>query len=403
VRLAIVSYLRGDFDLRPSLRAQAGAVKEELLQLTRDQYRILDGLTENPRVIVLGSAGTGKTLLAVEEARRLADASERVLFCCFNNALGAFLRTTVADAALVDVRTIHSFMASLVSEAGFDNRLPAASTADLFTVFYPELALEVLLDQGPRYDALIIDEGQDVLREAYVDVLDAALDGGLDRARWRVFLDPKQNVFDGIDPASYARLLGREPLQYRLSINCRNTAPIATDTAILSGTSCEEVLSVEGPQVDHEWYRDAAHERRLVGRLLSRLLSQGFRPDDVVVLGVRSLSKSSVSGGLEPLTDPLVEAGNSSSSRDTHSIRYSTISAFKGLEADAVVLVDIGELHSAEARRALYVGTSRARVLLSVFINEAARPDFEALAVDFGERLTSEHQLGSDEAEEIDA
>jgi DNA helicase IV len=70
------------------------------------------------------------------------------------------------------------------------------------------------------------------------------------------------------------------------------------------------------------------------------------------------------------------------------SIRYSTFAAFKGLEADAVVIIDIDDLTSETARGGLYVGASRARVLLALFISEAVRQDYERLAVDFGRRLT---------------
>ena len=67
----VLEELRPDFDIRPSLRTRVGLVSDEMLRLTREQYRILDGLASNPRVIIRGAAGTGKTLLAVEQARRL--------------------------------------------------------------------------------------------------------------------------------------------------------------------------------------------------------------------------------------------------------------------------------------------------------------------------------------------
>ena len=117
-RSAIVHHLRGDFDLRPSLRAQIGFVNEELLRLTVDQYEVLDGLVDNPRVLVRGSAGSGKTLLAVEEARRQAKQGRRVLLCCFNRMLGQFLGRTASDQPGIDARTIHSLMAGVVRDAG---------------------------------------------------------------------------------------------------------------------------------------------------------------------------------------------------------------------------------------------------------------------------------------------
>ena len=298
-RTAIVEHLRGDFDLRPSLRAQVGAVNEELWQLTRAQYTILDALVENRRVIIKGAAGTGKTMLAVEEARRHADAGRHVLLCCYNRALGRFLAEVVSDGSHIEARTIHSLMASLVEHGDLSGRLPAASENDLFTVFYPELALEVLLDHGPIYDVLVVDEAQDVLSSAYVDVLDAALIGGIGDGHWRAFIDPLQNIFDGSDPSVLAGIMERAPAQYRLSVNCRNTAAIATDTAILAGLDRSEVLKADGPDVEHEWYRDPAHQRRLVGNRLNRLLSDGLPLSDIVILGRRRLREKHT--GARPL------------------------------------------------------------------------------------------------------
>lgn len=47
-------------------------------------------------------------------------------------------------------------------------------------------------------------------------------------------------------------------------------------------------------------------------------------------------------------------------------ISFSTIHAFKGLESEAVMLVDVDDLRSDRSRSLLYVGASRARTLLGV-------------------------------------
>jgi len=386
-RRAVVDFLRADFDLRPSLRAQIGEVNEELLQLTSEQYAALDGLAENSRVLVRGAAGTGKTLLAVEEARRFADRGGRVLLTCFNRALGAFLKEATSEVDAIHASTIHSLMAKVVADAGLTGRLPSAAESDLFAVFYPELALEVFLDSGPVYDAIVVDEAQDVLRPAYLDVLDAALDGGLARGAWRVFLDPRQNIFDGTDAAGLGDLLKLEPTQFRLTVNCRNTAPIATDTAILAGLDCDEVLKAEGPDVEHEWYRDLGHQQRLIANRLNSLLSGGVPARDIVVLGRRRLEDSCLADGGVGRGGLKVVEYELHSPRDA--IRYATIAGFKGLESDVILLVDVEDLDSAGARQSLYVGASRCKVLLHVFLAESVRQDYESLAGEFGARLAA--------------
>ena len=99
-RAKVLHLLRGDFDFRPSLRHRLDQACDELLRLTERQYEILDGLAENERTLIKGGAGTGKTLLAVEEACRQARAGRRVLYLCFNVRLAVQLRTTLRGVPL---------------------------------------------------------------------------------------------------------------------------------------------------------------------------------------------------------------------------------------------------------------------------------------------------------------
>src|SRR5581483_7542277 len=87
---SIVDALRGNFDFRKPLSRVAQDVCTELLSLTTEQYKALDTMEENPRCVIKGGAGTGKTLLAAEEARRAASGKKRVLLCCFSPNLASF-------------------------------------------------------------------------------------------------------------------------------------------------------------------------------------------------------------------------------------------------------------------------------------------------------------------------
>ena len=63
---------------------------------------------------------------------------------------------------------------------------------------------------------------------------------------------------------------------------------------------------------------------------------------------------------------------------------FSTVHAFKGLESDVVLLIDLDDLSPPGALAAIYVGASRARALLAVFIDEAQRTAYAELAAKFG-------------------
>jgi superfamily I DNA/RNA helicase len=93
------------------------------------------------------------------------------------------------------------------------------------------------------------------------------------------------------------------------------------------------------------------------------------------------------------LTVPLLEV--SDTDFPGKGIRYCTVSSFKGMESDVVVLVNVDDLHSPEARQALYVGLSRSRAVLAVFMSEAVRDEYEDLASEFGERLAATGTSGA--------
>lgn len=392
---AVLDSLRGDFDLRPSLRSLIERTNEDLLRLTNEQHGVLRGLRDNPRTLVQGGAGTGKTLLAVEEARFQAASGRRVLYCCFNRQLATYVRAALRDNPGIDVRHLHGLLFARVAEAGIQDQLPSAEDADLYTVFFPALCLEALqaLDRVGEYDVLIIDEAQDLARSAYMEVFDALVKGGLADGRWSVFLDPYQDVFDGIAPEGLARLTSAAPARYRLSVNCRNTKPIAVTVALLSGVDCDATLVVDGLEVEEHWYRDEPHQRRLMRDCLNRILSGGVRPEDIVILSHRRLEASGVREGLPGVPFPLARLDDEYDyGVPDHVIRFSTIGAYKGLEADAALIIDIDDLSSSEALRALYVGASRPRAVLATFLAESCRADYEARAFDYGRRLARRDQ-----------
>lgn len=391
-RQRIVDLLRGDFDARPSLRARVDSVSREMLRLTLEQYAILDGLEENERALIRGGAGTGKTLLAVEEAERYARGGLRVLYLCYNRNLADYVtRATPGDGVVAS--TLHALMHGVVVRAGLQSELPDASESDRMQVFVPELCYRALVDDlvPDRFDVLIIDEAQDLLLPAYLDVFDALLAGRLETGRWRMFYDPRQDLFRGSEPETIRRVK-RMAAVYTLSVNCRNTMPIAVMTGLLSGSPPTETLRVEGDDVEIEWYRDPGDEVRLVSRSLNRLLSSGLRPADIVVLSNRRLQNSALASGLTHV--PFALVAQTTGLPEPRSITYATIQGFKGLEADVVLLVDLDDLETPEAAASCYVGASRARALLIAFISDSIRRQYEERARELGRRLAERPDVG---------
>jgi hypothetical protein len=382
-RDAVLALLRGDFDLVPSLPTRIGWTKQELVRLTDQQSQLLERLDENPRVLIRGAAGTGKTVIAAEEAARAARSGARVLYLCFNRLLANSLTDTSPPG--VTVSTLHALMAKVIRDAELESELPEADDNDLYEVFFPVLTLQALSlpTAPPAADLLVVDEGQDILLDNYLDVLDKLVVGGLARGRWRMFYDPNQNIFDGIGAPAMERLLSLDPTRYPLTVNCRNTEQVATATAMFSGCARLEAFA-QGPQIETIWYRDRADQRRSVSNCVRRLLSQGVRPNDIVVLSTKTLRHSCLSEGWEgDVGARLIDVAERQNG-DEGAVGFSTIGAFKGLEADAVVLLDAVTTDPA-SRYLTYVGASRARAVLTLLLDEAQSDEITNRYSQFGE------------------
>jgi superfamily I DNA and RNA helicase len=94
--------------LAPSFRIKGGLKEQmEILEqqaqriLTDEQERILAETELDNRKLFLGAAGTGKTFLAIEKAKRLAAQSKKVLLTCFNRNLATYMRQLLPDSVTV--------------------------------------------------------------------------------------------------------------------------------------------------------------------------------------------------------------------------------------------------------------------------------------------------------------
>ncbi len=383
--------LRPDAESTPALATMFNGLEEHLLWLTEQQVRAARGMENNPRSVITGRAGTGKTVVAIDRARRLAAAGQRVRYLCFNQLLARHVRQALADdphAERIEVTHLHGLMARTIAEAGLGLRLqdPNADPACLFSHLYPEVFIEAVLAKGlPAVDTLVVDEAQDLLTLPNLDAMDLMLDDGLRSGRWAFFMDPLQNIYRKDAEEAMSVLEAAGFASYTLSENCRNTREVAVQCSIISGVDMALEGAATGPACDCIYYRDQADCLKRLEAELTRLLRSGVPVHDIVILSPRRKAGSSVAElealGSVPLHD--LSEGDG----PARALHFSTMHGFKGLERRVVLAIDLEDLGAEDAALLHYAGLSRATTLLRPFLPERCRAPYIEQAVRFGQRL----------------
>lgn len=380
----LVEHLRGDFDLVPAFEVRAADINAGLLTLTRAQAECLACAHDEERLIVEGPAGTGKTIIALEVARREARAGRRVLLLCYNVMLAHRLRAAVREPALNDLLTVdhfHGYARRLIEAAGltseFDDACRQASTQDeIYQTLYPYYAeLARSEDAGSSFDVLVVDEAQDILTPDVVAVLDASVKGGMAGGRWRIFQDANEQaaLYGKLDSATHARLR-RMATTRALSLNCRNTTEIELATRTVAQPQANAVATQSGDPVERRWYSDEATLIRELRAVLGELQRERVPPGTVSLLvptrPSRELENELRSMGFAGLRKAEADALGTGTLQVA---TWSTVPSFKGLENDIVILAGVARINNDWWRAAAYVGMSRARVRLYVLLHESLR------------------------------
>ncbi len=376
----ITELLTPRFQLELSAKELARRREHEQATFTAEQVKILDVVGSNPRLLVEGPAGSGKTWVAAEAARRAAESGKRTLVVVFNRLIEARLAELCGEG--IEVRRIHSLMAQVVDRHAGKNEAQRKLASgrvdpDWYDVTLPEQALEAALELGPQYDYLVVDEAQDVALEQYLDVLDALLVGGLERAPAFITGDFDHQVIyrrhaEGADQAPDAQPTPRETIlrrvpglmELRLTSNVRTTPEVARFVAELIGepTLYSEHRRSDDDQVSVErhTFTTMDEQQRLLADSVERILSEPFTLRELVILSPYARERSAAGQALaDPTADARVTSRLGAGVEDPTRIRWGSIHEFKGLEAPAVILTDV-DLSKGYHRDLLYVGASRA-------------------------------------------
>lgn len=339
--------LSPDVQIRTVLRDQVRVINSELSVLTNTQINAMRLMRNQRRSLVIGAAGTGKTVLALARAHELAQKGFRTLLVCFNHPLGDQLRNEVVREELMTAGSFHSVCKEMceryavlppgpINERWWDEDLPA-------------MFAEAVYDGDHKFDAIIVDEAQDFHSDWWSYLELALRDSGNDI--FCIFADSNQNIYR----PGWAPPIDGEP--FELDINCRNTVEIAVHTNGLLNFE-QETLGIHGfAPVFKEASTERQVDKAVVGSLKKLIDDEKLDSKQIAIL-------SSHRGDVERLRRDNLEDFELGDWQD-NSILVETIHRFKGLEADAVILI-LHDGESDEVRRLAYVGMSRARAILFV-------------------------------------
>jgi hypothetical protein len=368
-------------ELRSMLRNEIAQGEREILQLTTGQLLLLGTLRHQRRAEIVGGAGTGKTMLAAEKARRLAREGFQTLLVCFNSPLARMLADDTAEVARttgrLDVSTFHQVCEDLSEEAGTLPPKPDPVPPAWFSHTLPRALDAAIEELGPRYHAIVIDEGQDFDAEWLLS-LEALLFEPKEDVLY-VFHDPAQAIYR--DDAVEQLGLGR----FELDINCRNPQPIHELVARFGdATLAPQAYRTGGRPPELIEAETDAELLEALRKLLHRLRSPGGEnvpPWDIAVLTGQSLEHSAVwrqrrfgnevlwNGQVDDAGRPLGLAAADVPDQPTDVILCDSIRRFKGLERPVVVLVELKPDERLE--RLLYIGASRATQHVAVIGSSA--------------------------------
>ncbi|HEY5763380.1 MAG TPA: ATP-binding domain-containing protein, partial [Rhodocyclaceae bacterium] len=316
------------------------------------------------RLRVTGTAGSGKTQLALAVYRDAVNAGRRPLYVCYNRPLAEHIRAIVPAGG--EVASYHQLADQISRRLG---QTPDFSQAGAFA------ALEAVLDRyqpdhDQRFDVLIVDEGQDFKPDWCANLLRLLHADG--SAWW--LEDPMQNLY-GRAPVPLA-----DWVHLRADTNYRSPQDIvdALNRLLPFAKPLESGCPIAESGIDVLSYRDADELLTRTVGAVTRAIGAGFRRQQIAIVTYRGREHSAFTGrtriGPYPLIAPTGEYdlfGNPVLT--SGDVIIDSVHRFKGRAAACVILteIDFAELDE-QATRKLFVGATRARLKLILVIAEAS-------------------------------
>lgn len=322
--------------------------KNVFKRMLREQVALLNYLDEQNNAIINGLAGTGKTVMAVEKARRHSEKGEKVLFLCYNALLNEHL-----------IETYPYPFVSYYTVAGLSQKF--CEKVDYKAL--QEKLTQMFIEGTFPYQHVIIDEGQDFGKDEIdeVEIIELLKENAIDhegrKGTFYLFYDKNQMVQAKKAP----KYIEEADCKLTLYRNCRNTENIALTSLRLLGSVKAPKLYSDAVKGDHPEMGFCSTQKETIALLNSEIdkyIDAGY--NSITILTCKTEESSIIANCCK----------DSKYNYKRGYVKFTTCRKFKGLESDVIIVVDIDkDTFTDEGEQLMYVGTSRARFKLSCVVN----------------------------------
>ena len=341
--LDIQNLIAPDFKLIPSSIVCKGELDQAFVRLTKEQAGLLDYIQEQRVATIQGAAGTGKTMIAIEAAKRYSDEGRHILFLCFNRLLYEHLQKDCSYGN-ISYYNINTF---LKRYTGFD-----AVNAQQRIELLNKINIKTL-----PFDDIIIDEAQDFENSEilYFKALSELHDG-----HFLVFYDKNQLMTTQEVPL----WISNAECRLVLTRNCRNTYEIAcTAYNVIDIDINQKISMIHGDKTSIAF----VEKKPLIelSKILKYYLDNSYAKSEITILSMSSYH-TSILNDVKQLGELKISYDN----KNNDSIFFTTAKKFKGLENKVIIIIDIDKkcFTDESTKQVFYVACSRATHNLSLFV-----------------------------------
>ena len=358
--------IRPDFETHIKTSTILKDSEDEIYQYTKDQLKVLERLEHEPRLLVTGSQGTGKTVMAEEIIKRFANTGKNILF--INSGRLANLITKlkyIDDYKNINFCTFNKFLRNI--NIYYDNDISNLPKNFIeANNFLTEKTLQILnksTDGKYLYDLIIIDEIQHCyFYDSFYLLLDKILKKGLLEGNYYFFGDFNyQNIIgEKLDKNILKDRMPKENLQSYEQItlwhNVRNSENIAFEAPIISGVIEQlplpySITKTPG-KTEHLFCKDDEDKKNNLLNILKKFSSDNVAGNDIVILSNYTFSnhKNILNDmdisqyyniyDLSKMSSDSILFNNKNMIKKNDTIYFSTSLAFQGLESKIIIYID---------------------------------------------------------------